>query len=465
MKMKKITMAIGVALALSSSTAVASKWVDDWFDNAVYDSPDSFSSQKRGYYTAGGFSARVKSTTEYPVTISMPKLSAGCGGIDAFLGGFSFLDADYIVEKLQGMIQAAPYVAFQMALKTMSKELASTIEVAESIIDWLNGIQLNECAMAKPVVTAALDQDPSALKGLWTEITGDKSLKETTSRLWTENVEKIKSNDNKPTEDLKTTLSGCPAEVKDLFKHGSVIDNITDKMGVKEYAPILRGYIGDVTIKAAASDKIPVGRRISACVENNGASVDDFLYGRIYVKNAANTCSAHNGKAVIDIVETKMNAITSKIKAAGALSSEEVRFINATPNLPVYSILRQSVLNHTEAATVSTMSELVSLYYTYLIMNDLYKMARQVNFRVQEALTDPGGSASGDSCRLELFANTISKFDDMQELANQYQTLMRDNYNTRVRQTYQAMALSQSFQQHEQQYLKDKATEVGKTSL
>src|SRR5690606_32320187 len=113
------TMAIGVALALSSSPVVASKGVDDWFDNAVYDSPDSFSSQKRGYYTAGGFSARVKSTTEYPVTISMPKLSAGCGGIDAFLGGFSFLDADYIVEKLQGMIQAAPYVAFQMALKTM----------------------------------------------------------------------------------------------------------------------------------------------------------------------------------------------------------------------------------------------------------------------------------------------------------------------------------------------------------
>lgn len=464
MKLKKLAVTIGVALAMASTTAVAADWVDDWFDNAVYDSPDSFNSQKRGYYTAGGFSARVKSTTEYPVTISAPKLSAGCGGIDAFLGGFSFLDADYIVEKLQGMIQAAPYIAFQMALKTMSKELASTIEVAESIIDWLNGIQLNECAMAKPLVTAALDRDPSALKGIYTEITGDKSLKDTTSRLWTESVEKIKSNDNKPTKDIKEYLAGCPAEFKDLFKNGSVMDNITQKMGVKEYAPLLRAYIGDVTIKAGAADKIPSGRRLSPCVENNGTTVDDFLYGRIYVKNANNTCSPNTGKGVIDIVDGKMNSIASKIKTAGTLTADEINFINATPSLPVYSILRQSVIQKTEAATISQMSELVSLYYTYLIMNDLYKTARQVNFRVQEALTDPG-SAPGGECRLELFANTISKFDDMQRVAGEQQTAMRDNYNTRVRQAYNAMALSQAFEQTEEKYQKTQATDAGKSSL
>ncbi|XJM89925.1 hypothetical protein AB2G46_23470 (plasmid) [Escherichia coli] len=40
--------------ALSPLNAFAGNWADKWFDNAVYDSPSSFDSQKRGYYTMGG---------------------------------------------------------------------------------------------------------------------------------------------------------------------------------------------------------------------------------------------------------------------------------------------------------------------------------------------------------------------------------------------------------------------------
>ncbi|WP_237384784.1 conjugal transfer protein TraH [Yersinia enterocolitica] len=68
--------------------------------------------------------------------------------MDAFLGGFSFLDPDYLVEKAQRAMQAAPYVAFDMALKTMCKECADTLGKIEQITNFLNGIQLNECALA-----------------------------------------------------------------------------------------------------------------------------------------------------------------------------------------------------------------------------------------------------------------------------------------------------------------------------
>ncbi len=175
-----------VILTLTSlyiTAANADNWADKWFDNAVYDTPSSFESQKRGYYTMGGFSARNNSSTDYPITISPPKLSVGCGGIDAFLGGFSFLDPDYLVEKAQRAMQAAPYVAFDMALKTMCKECADTLGKIEQITNFLNGIQLNECALAKPIATVAITQDAEALKGLWTEMTGTKSLDEASDRL------------------------------------------------------------------------------------------------------------------------------------------------------------------------------------------------------------------------------------------------------------------------------------------
>ena len=58
--------------ALSPLNAFAGNWADKWFDNAVYDSPSSFDSQKRGYYTMGGFTARTTTSTDYPITISPP---------------------------------------------------------------------------------------------------------------------------------------------------------------------------------------------------------------------------------------------------------------------------------------------------------------------------------------------------------------------------------------------------------
>lgn len=90
----------------------------------------------------------------------------GCGGIDGFLGGFSFLDPDYLVEKAQRAMQAAPYVAFDMALKTMCKECADTLGKIEQITNFLNGIQLNECALAKPIATAMVERDATALRGI-----------------------------------------------------------------------------------------------------------------------------------------------------------------------------------------------------------------------------------------------------------------------------------------------------------
>ncbi len=65
----------------------AGNWADKWFDNAVYDSPSSFDSQKRGYYTMGGFTARTTTSTDYPITIS-PSPVGRMGGIDGFWEAF-----------------------------------------------------------------------------------------------------------------------------------------------------------------------------------------------------------------------------------------------------------------------------------------------------------------------------------------------------------------------------------------
>ena len=104
-------------------------WMDDWFDSTISSSGDShYSNQQRGYYSLGHYGGRLNVSKDYPISISKPRIKSGCGGVDIFMGGASFMDADYLVKKFENMIQAAPAIIFDMALTTMSAQVASSMK-------------------------------------------------------------------------------------------------------------------------------------------------------------------------------------------------------------------------------------------------------------------------------------------------------------------------------------------------
>src|SRR3546814_12889937 len=93
-------------------------------------------------------SGRVDVHNDYLMSLSLPKVKAGCGGIDMFLGGMSFLDPDYLVQKLESILQAAPAVAFQYLLETLDEKMGNIISKMEAATNFLNSIQVNDCRLA-----------------------------------------------------------------------------------------------------------------------------------------------------------------------------------------------------------------------------------------------------------------------------------------------------------------------------
>src|SRR6202008_664397 len=128
----------GTAMLGISSPAAAQSWAESWFDNVTYSSPGSFEDQTRGYLTAGGMSGRVDVHNDYLLSLSLPKVKAGCGGIDMFLGGMSFPDPEYLVQKLESILQAAPAVAFQYLLETLDEKMGNIISKMEAATNFLN---------------------------------------------------------------------------------------------------------------------------------------------------------------------------------------------------------------------------------------------------------------------------------------------------------------------------------------
>lgn len=123
--------------------------------NAVASGPQLYRSQSAGYVSAGSFNARVPIRNYTPVSVQMPSIRAGCGGIDLFLGGFSFINADQFINMLKNIGSNAVGYAFQLALATISPTINGTLSDLKSHIDKINSMNVNTCQAGMEIVKGA----------------------------------------------------------------------------------------------------------------------------------------------------------------------------------------------------------------------------------------------------------------------------------------------------------------------
>ena len=57
-------------------------WAEDWFDSAITSGSEHYQSQKRGFYSIGSYQARMNTSRDYLLSVNLPRIRSGCGGID-----------------------------------------------------------------------------------------------------------------------------------------------------------------------------------------------------------------------------------------------------------------------------------------------------------------------------------------------------------------------------------------------
>lgn len=134
--------------------------------NEIYDS------QRAGYMTGGGVSIRNGATDTKFANVSLPKFDAGCGGIDIFTGGISFISHDQFITALKDIASAAQGYAFMLGIETVSPTIASTMKQMETWANSINSLGINSCDVATGIVgsvwprrTAAKQQICRSAKG------------------------------------------------------------------------------------------------------------------------------------------------------------------------------------------------------------------------------------------------------------------------------------------------------------
>ena len=432
---RRVSRSVIILLGLLlPSPALAQSWAESWFDNVTYTSPGSFEDQTRGYITAGGMSGRVDVHNDYLMSISLPKVRAGCGGIDMFLGGMSFLDPDYLVQKLESILQAAPAVAFQYLLETLDEKMGNIISKMEAATNFLNSIQVNDCRLANRMVQIAKGDDN--MSGIIEEMTGYRSVKQGFAKSYQQSREKIEANSNNPTEDLKDALANCPAEVTDIFRTGSLLSHAAARVGAGDWASVMRARVGDVYMRWDANDKVPLFTAIPQCPAQDTESAQDFLTGRVQRRSlnlppsAADCGQDGNGRGALVLARERMQSIATNIRTRAALSAEERQFVANVRTLPIYRMLEWGVRQGVVDSVIGDTDELVALTLAYQMLNDL---TRTIDFTVSNAergATAAGAvdSASANICQTRILSKGIEQLRDLREEVLRQRAQMRQSY-------------------------------------
>ncbi len=112
-----------------------------------------YKSQSAGYYTGGGgviVRSPVKSTQF--ATVSLPQVQAGCGGIDIYQGGFSFISGQQLVDALKSVPSAGAGYAFMLGLESVSPQISNCVRQMQSWANTINQIGINSCETAAQLV-------------------------------------------------------------------------------------------------------------------------------------------------------------------------------------------------------------------------------------------------------------------------------------------------------------------------
>jgi conjugative transfer pilus assembly protein TraH len=140
--------------------------------SANVDKGDVYNGQKAGYATGGGIAVRNRNMNTKLATIDLPTFDAGCGGIDIYAGGFSFVNHKELVNTLKSIGSNSIGYAFLLGLETVSPQVANTIKQLQSWANAINSLNINSCETASQLVGAVWPKETLASQQICRSVAG-----------------------------------------------------------------------------------------------------------------------------------------------------------------------------------------------------------------------------------------------------------------------------------------------------
>lgn len=449
MNLRQFLLAAATAMAISSpALADVQGDLNGYFGSLGYDGnvskAQAWQGQAAGYITGGSVYLRNPVKQVQLISMMVPSLNSGCGGIDAYLGAFSYINGDEIQRFAKQIMSNAGGYAFDLALQTMVPELKQAKDFLQKLASDVNSANMSSCQAAQGIIG-----------GLWP-----------VSQLSNQKICQDIAGDNNIFSDWASSRQGCTVggqgnnvtgQASD-YQKDQVLKNknlIWDALGrnhlfdgnrqLKELVMSIVGSIifnsaGQVTILTPMVDNRDV---ITVLMRGGTAKVygcdePDLCLGPTV---ASVTISSNN--ALVTLVQNIMVSMNQKLTDDTGLSDQEKGFLNTT-SVPVLKYLTNSQSMGQSPTYLIQVADYIAQDLMIQYLQELVKQASQSlagkNFPEQAAgeLRQNVAQAQSLLANMKLQSaadqNALDGIDrNMQYLQQQVSTIISTSYQSNYR--------------------------------
>ncbi|NIF23928.1 conjugal transfer protein TraH [Candidatus Pantoea multigeneris] len=153
----RIAAATGLLLLCSGAHANVQSDINKFFDNmggggGNYTSGAAWQGQSAGYLTGGNLFVRMPVRNIQLISVTLPDIKSGCGGIDAYLGSFSFINGDAIKVLGKQILSNAAGYAFDLGLETICPQCKAVKDYLQKLSSDVNNMNISTCQAAQSIV-------------------------------------------------------------------------------------------------------------------------------------------------------------------------------------------------------------------------------------------------------------------------------------------------------------------------
>lgn len=387
MLLKKVTAVVtAMAFTISAHAMNMQELFDSVNSQGNVSNPAVLQGQTMNLYTGGSLFMRMPKRTYQLATVTPPSWNAGCGGIDLFLGGFSFINKEQFVAMLRNIGSNALGYGFKLAIQNLCPTCDNVMQALQATAQAANRLNMDSCEAAKGIVNAAVPDSWTRGKQNAAKNFGvDTNIFENITDAWTN----VMSSESRANQAVTSAASSRP-EAKDQLPTGNVVwkalkklDGITD-----EQRMILMSMIGSMIFPTGDTPQAPIPllrKEITVEALVGSRTTSDTITVPIWRcdTTGADGClspteSEVTTKSFKTMVRERMEKISDKIanRSAHDDMSATIGFLNAT-DLPIYKMLAvTTTLNNTSMADA-----LIGRYQDLIA-------AKYAEVYVQRAVTD-----------------------------------------------------------------------------
>lgn len=331
--------------------------------------------QAAGYMTGGSVYLRDPVKNVQLISMQVPSLNAGCGGIDAYLGAFSFINGEELQRFVKQIMSNAAGYAFDLALQTVTPELKTAKDFLQKLASDVNSSNMSSCQAAQGIIGGLWPVTQVSQQKICQDIAGQDNL----FADWASSRQgcTVGGQSDSVTSRADATQKDQVLKNKNLIWDALSVNHLFD--GNNELKELVMSTVGSIVFNAQGQVTV-----LTPLVDNRdlvkvlmrggdakiyGCDTMDLCLGPVVA-----TVNISDTNSLVTLVKNLMLSIQDKLTEDLPLTDQEKGFINTT-SVPVLKYLTNSQSMGMSATYLIQVSDFIAQDLMIQYLQELVKQA------------------------------------------------------------------------------------------